>query len=576
MSEKNSPAQEQSASQGQNGSATPSQDQAGERGWFLPQDTRDYLRELLGKLPKPVHVELFTKDGLNDRYNEFARNFLGDMAALSENIRLSEHSLDHEHAKKRGVDGSPEILVEPDRYKLRFSGAPAGEEARGFLETLILAAAGQSGLAGPVQKMLAGLEQPRQAMVFVSPTCPFCPGQVLNGVKAAIERPDLISFRMVEIGENPELSDKHNVGSVPHTVYSPGPGAEGEPLDSLGLEPEARFALQLANLVPADTWLAEHGGLPGAGTGPDAGKEVDVVILGGGPAGLTAAIYAVRAGLSAVVLEKKNVGGQVAITPEVENYPGFIRIPGAKLVDIMAEHARQYSQVLEYKEVLDIKLGKRIEVLTAEGDVFACKALILAMGATWKQLNAPGEQRFFGRGVSYCASCDGFFYRGKKVAVVGGGNTAITDALHLRHLGADVTLIHRRDHLRAEKHLQDALEREHVPVLWNTEVRMVLGDDRLNGLVLKNTATGEESDLPVDGVFLAIAQRANSELAQTLGVVTDEGGFIQVDGRMRTNLPRVYAAGDITGGIRQIVTAVGQGTSAALAVHEDLVKRGDV
>ena len=546
-----------------------------ERDWFLPQDTRDYLRDLLSKLPGPVDIELFTKQGVNDQYNDFAAKFLGDLAALSpDNIRLTTHDTDGGHGKQRGVDGSPEILVAPDKYKLRFSGAPAGEEAKGFIETIILAAAGKSGFPEPVRNLLAELDEPREIMVFVSPTCPYCPKQVLNGVRAAIERPEFISMRMVESGEFPQLADQYHVGSVPHTVVSAGPDDETQPprvFSSLGQEPEGRFAVQVATLKAADEWLPAHGPRP-----TDTGAEVDVVILGAGPAGLSAAIYVVRSGLSALVLDKKNVGGQVALTPTVENYPGFPNIAGAKLVDILVSHAREYAQVLEHQDVVDVKVGKHIEVVTAEGALIVCKALILAMGSSWKQLGVPGEQKLFGRGVSYCSSCDGYLYREKKVAVVGGGNSALTDALHLRHLGADVTLIHRRDTLRAEQYLQDALERENIPVIWSTEVRMVLGDDSLTGLSLKNTATGEESELAVDGVFLAIGQHANSELAQMLGVTTNGEGFIQVDANMRTNIPRVYAAGDITGGVRQIVTAVGKGTTAALAVHEDLVKRGDL
>jgi thioredoxin reductase (NADPH) len=255
-------------------------------------------------------------------------------------------------------------------------------------------------------------------------------------------------------------------------------------------------------------------------------------------------------------------------------------VPGAKLVDIMVGHAREYSEVVEFKEVSEIKLGHRIEVATLDGDLYVCKALVLATGATWKQLGVPGEQKFFGRGVSYCASCDGYFYRDKKVLVVGGGNTALTDALHLKHLGAEVTVIHRRDEFRAEQHLQDALVREAIPVRWDTIVTSFNSNGgnggSMTGATLRNVKTDAEEDVAVDGVFLAIGQQANSEIALDLGVVTDAEGFITVDTGMRTNIPRIYAAGDVTGGIRQIVTAVGEGTTAALTLHEDLTKRGDI
>lgn len=540
-----------------------------QRDWFLPLDTRDYLRELFGRLKDPVVIELFTRPGLNDKYNEFCDMFLRDLSRISDKIEVRRFLPGDARWAEAGIESSPEMLIAPDKYKLRFTGSPAGEEARSFIETILLASLGESGLPQPVRNLLAELDSPRQATVFVSPTCPYCPGQVMNGVRAAIERPDLVSFRMVEIGENPELAEKHDVTSVPHTLISDGDRS----LVALGQEPEARFVIELVTLKSADEWLREQGPRLAA---PEGAKDVDVVILGGGPAGLAAAIYVVRSGLSALVIEKRNVGGQVALTPVVENYPGFQAIAGAKLVDILFEHARQYAEVREFVEVSDIKIGKRIEVHTLGGEVYTCRALVLAMGATWRQLGVPGEQKFFGKGVSYCASCDGYFYKGRKVAVVGGGNTAVTDALHLKHLGAEVTLIHRRGELRAEKHLQASLEREKIPVIWNSVVTAVEGEISVTGLRIKNVRDGKETTLPVDGVFIAVGQQANSELAREIGVETDQDGFIKVDQGMRTNIPRVYAAGDITGGIRQIVTAIGKGTTAALTLFEDLNKRGDV
>ncbi len=534
--------------------------------WFLPLDTRDYLRGLFGQLKQPVVLELFTQPGRNDRFSEFCEKLLRDLARVSDKIEVRRYGPDDARFKEAGIDFPPEILVSPERYKLRFTGAPAGEEARSFIETIMLASLGDSGLSQPSRELLATLKEPREAKVFASPTCPYCPGQVMNGVRAAVERPDLVSLRYVEIGENQELADRYNVGSVPHTVFN-------DSFVAMGQEPEVRFVVELVTLKSAEEWLKEHGAGLAA---PEGAKDVDVIILGGGPAGLAAAIYVVRSGLSAVVLEKQNVGGQVALTPVVENYPGFPAIAGAKLVDILFQHSREYAEVKELTEVSEVKLGKRIEVYTLGGEVYTCRALVLAMGATWRQLGVPGEQKFFGRGVSYCASCDGYFYRGRKVAVVGGGNTAITDALHLKHLGAEVTVIHRRGELRAEKHLQDSLAREGIPMRWNSVVTAIEGETAVTGLKIKDLVKTEDSSLPVDGVFIAIGQQANSDLARQIGVMTDEDGFILVDEGMRTNIPRVYAAGDITGGIRQIVTAIGKGTTAALTLFEDLSKRGDV
>nr|WP_275406380.1 FAD-dependent oxidoreductase [Pseudodesulfovibrio sp. JC047] len=303
--------------------------------------------------------------------------------------------------------------------------------------------------------------------------------------------------------------------------------------------------------------------------------EIDLVIVGAGPAGLTAGIYAARAGLKAVVLEKHIVGGQVALTPVVENYPGFVSVPGKQLMDIMAEHARGYVPVHEGEGVESITLGNAVNdepciVITNRGR-YSAKALILTTGAKYRQLGVTGEETYFGRGINYCASCDGSLYKGKSVAMVGGGNTALTDALHLKNLGVNVTIIHRRDAFRAQQSLQQSVKHEQIPVLWNTVVEAIKGDDRrVHTLVLRDLTTQEITDLPVDGVFVAIGQKASTELAHAIGVELKEDGFVKVGTDMRTNLPRVYAAGDLTGGLQQIVTAIGEGSIAAMSAFEDI------
>ncbi|WP_319472165.1 FAD-dependent oxidoreductase [uncultured Pseudodesulfovibrio sp.] len=302
---------------------------------------------------------------------------------------------------------------------------------------------------------------------------------------------------------------------------------------------------------------------------------MDLVIIGAGPAGLTAGIYAVRAGLKAVVLEKNIVGGQVALTPVVENYPGFSTVPGKQLMDIMSEHAREYLPVNEGEGVESITLGDiaagETITLTTNRGIYSAKAVILATGSAYRQIGVPGETRYFGRGINYCASCDGYLYKGKKVAIIGGGNTALTDALHLKNLGVDVTVIHRRDTFRAQKPLQDSLAREEIPVIWNTAVETIEGDEkRVTSLRLRNLKDDSITDLPVDGCFIAIGQVPSTDLAKTLGVKIKEDGFVEVDTAMRTNVPHVYAAGDLTGGLQQIVTAIGEGSIAAMSAFEDI------
>lgn len=397
----------------------------------------------------------------------------------------------------------------------------------------------------------------------------------MHAIKCAIAKPGLVQAECIEMNENPELTEEYNVGSVPHTVFNSGAH------DGLGLMPEERFVVEMVYLRSAEELLAE-GALPGqaqdqapSGYGTLEPGEVDLVIIGAGPAGLTAGIYAIRAGLKAVVLEKNIVGGQVALTPVVENYPGFSTVPGKQLMDIMSEHAREYLSVNEGEgvdsvEMGDLEAGETIQVTTNKGR-YSAQALILCTGSAYRQLGVPGETRYFGRGINYCASCDGYLYKGKKVAIIGGGNTALTDALHLKNLGVDVTLVHRRDAFRAQKPLQDSVEREQIPVLWNTEVVAIDGDQRrVNNLRLRNTQDDAEFDLPVDGTFIAIGQVPSTEIAASLGVTIKSDGFVEVDSSMRTNIPRVYAAGDLTGGLQQIVTAIGEGSIAAMSAFEDI------
>ena len=298
--------------------------------------------------------------------------------------------------------------------------------------------------------------------------------------------------------------------------------------------------------------------------------ELDLLIIGAGPAGLTAAIYAVRSGLKAALLERGPLGGQVATTPVVENYPGLTQVGGKTLVDIMVNHALQYAQIFQGEEVMDIEFGVPIEVMSNRRK-FRAKAVLLATGATYRRLGVPGESGFMGRGVSYCATCDGPLFKGKEVAVVGGGDSAVTEALHLHNVGAAVTLIHRRDSLRAQEFLSKNFFENNIPILWNTEVKEILGNEKLTELVLLNNKSGEESSLKVDGVFISIGYSPTVDLAGRIGVELTEDGYIKHDSRHRTNIRNVYSAGDVEGGYKQIVTAAGQGAEAAMTIFEDLI-----
>jgi thioredoxin reductase (NADPH) len=543
--------------------------------WFLPEDVRKQLTETFQALKEPVHLELFAEPGVNDDFSDYTAKFCADLARLHDKITFKRFDIPSDRAAKLGVTASPTVCLNPDDYHIRFLGAPMGEEGKSFITSIMLVSLRMSGLSEASLSLLKPLEEERLAQVFVSPSCPYCPGQVMHAVKSAIARPGLIKAECVEMTENRELTEKFNVGSVPHTIFDNGAH------DALGLMPEERFVVELVHLESAEK-LLEEGRLPGVeglqtatGFGTIEPGAVDLVIIGAGPAGLTAGIYAVRAGLKAVVLEKSIVGGQVSLTPVVENYPGFTAVPGKQLMDIMSEHARQYVPVHEGEGVEAVETGdpaqdRPFTVITARGE-YPAKAVVLAMGATYRKLGIPGEDTYFGRGVNYCASCDGYLYKGKSVAIIGGGNTALTDALHLKNLGVNVTIIHRRDEFRAQKPLMDSVEREGIPVLWNTVVEAIEGDGgKVTALKLRNVKDDAANDLPVDGVFMAIGQEVATELAKAMGVKLNADGYIEAGPDMRTSVPRVYVAGDLTGGLQQIVTAIGEGSVAAMSAFEDI------
>lgn len=298
-------------------------------------------------------------------------------------------------------------------------------------------------------------------------------------------------------------------------------------------------------------------------------QEFDVLIIGAGPAGLSAGIYARRAGLSCAILEKGVPGGQVLTSPMIENYPGFAEVAGMKLMDQMAEHAKRYVDIREGEEVVRVRSGERFEVSTHSAK-YHSRAIILATGSTHRKLGVKGEEGMVGRGVSYCATCDGFFYKNRKVIVVGGGNTALTDALYLHSIECDITIVHRRDSFRADKHLQDSVAERGIPVLFDNVVEEIVGDGEVTSVKLRNLKTGAVEAKPINGVFVAVGEVPSNQLAAELGLTLDQSGFVVVDKTFRTNVPFVYAAGDVSGGIRQIVAAVHGGAAAALSCFEDL------
>ena len=298
----------------------------------------------------------------------------------------------------------------------------------------------------------------------------------------------------------------------------------------------------------------------------------DVIIIGGGPAGYTAGLYAARGGLNTLLLEKLGAGGQMNQTTQIDNYPGFEEgIDGYTLGDKMRRGAEQFGLVTKYAQVVSADLTGDIKTVQTAGGSFQARAIIIATGADHRHLGLPWEQELTGRGLHYCAACDGNFYRGKTVAVVGGGNSAAADALLLSRIAKKVIVIHRRDTLRATKVYHGPLmNADNVEFLWNSEVTSLLGQESVTAVTVKNRLSGQEQTIELDGIFISVGRTPNTALfANQLQL--DEGGYIVADESTRTQLPGVFAIGDVrTKEVRQIITAAADGAVAAHYAQEYL------
>ncbi len=301
----------------------------------------------------------------------------------------------------------------------------------------------------------------------------------------------------------------------------------------------------------------------------------DVIILGAGPAGISAAIYAARANHSPLLITGQDIGGQVATTNLVENYPGFPDgITGPELARVMQEQAEKFGAAVEYDTINTVSLSERPFRLVGERGEYRSRALIIATGASPTKLGVPGERELVGRGVSYCATCDGYFFRGKEIMIVGGGDSALEEGLFLTKFASRVTVIHRRDTLRAGAILQKrARENPKMSFIWNSVVTAIVGAQKVEGVRVCNRATGEERVISTEGIFVYIGHQPNTALFKGQ-LEMDEHGYVITDKQMRTNVPGVFAAGEVTDSrFRQVITSAGMGAAAAIEVEKYLAEQ---
>ncbi|WP_202079180.1 thioredoxin-disulfide reductase [Caldalkalibacillus salinus] len=295
----------------------------------------------------------------------------------------------------------------------------------------------------------------------------------------------------------------------------------------------------------------------------------DVIIVGAGPAGMSAAVYTSRANMNTLMIEKGVPGGQMANTEEVENFPGFDYILGPELSNKMFEHAKKFGAEYKYGDVKRIENADPYKKVVTSKDEFLTKSVIVATGSSYRSLGVPGEEKLSGRGVSWCAVCDGAFFKNRELVVVGGGDSAVEEANYLTRFASKVTVIHRRDTLRAQKILQKrAYDNEKIDFIWDHVVEEILGDNKVSGVRIKNTKTGETQDFDCDGVFIYIGMDPISYSVEGLGITNKEGYITSNEADMATDVPGIFAAGDVRDKtLRQIVTATGDGSQAAISAQ---------
>jgi thioredoxin reductase (NADPH) len=294
----------------------------------------------------------------------------------------------------------------------------------------------------------------------------------------------------------------------------------------------------------------------------------DVIIAGAGPAGMTAALYTSRAKMSTLMIEKAMPGGQMTKTEEIENYSGFETILGPDLSNKMFDHSKKFGTEYVRGEISEIKDGFPYKTVAVDGHEYQAKSVIIATGAQYRHLGVPGEKELAGFGVSYCAVCDGAFFEEQEIVVVGGGDSAVEEAIFLTRFASKVTIVHRRDELRAQKIIQNrAFENPKISFIWNSTVEEIVGDGMVSGVRIKNVKTGQEQEYPCNGVFIYIGMNPNSEAIMNLGV-TNENGYVDVNEKMKTRVDGIFSAGDVNEKmLRHVITATGDGSVAALSAQ---------
>ena len=538
---------------------------------LIDEKTKKELKRVLAKLPNRVKLIFFTQENECPACKQ-QRHILETIVALADKLDLQVYDFVHAGDKvaQYAIDKIPAtVIIGKKDYGLRFYGLTAGYEFQSLIETIVMVATENHGLSEDFSNLIVQINEPVHIEVMTTLTCPYCPRAVHAAQQLAMVNNN-IRADMVESSEFPQLALRYDVTNTPKTVINETHSFIGAmPVDRVYLEVLKAINPQEYKRIEAAIREA-HGHRHVHNAEPK--HEYDVIVVGGGTAAISAAIYAVRKALD-VLLVAKDLGGQITYTALVENYLGLPNIDGKEMAEQFVMHMEQFPIAEKIgTDVIKIKAKqKRFSVLTADKQEFFGKCIVYCAGKEYRKLGVPGEARFMGRGVAFCATCDAPLYKDKNVAVVGGGNSAFTAARDLLPFAREIHIIHRRDTFTADSALVKEIEHaENVTIHTDTLVKEFLGTERLTGLRIQSGGK-KLQDLNVDGVFLAIGLSPNTSPAAGLIELNDRGEII-IEKDNATSLPGFYAAGDVTDvPQKQIIIAAGEGAKAALGAYDYLI-----
>ncbi len=539
----------------------------------MEQEIKKEIQQILGKLTSPVKLFFFTQKNACPLCVH-QQELLEELVSLSSKLELKVYDfvLNGDQVSGYRIDKIPATAVMGKKdYGIRFYGVTAGYEFTSLIEAIMMVSTGRSGLTPEVEKLVRVIREPVHMQVLVTLTCPYCPKMVRVADQFAFVN-DNIRADMVESSAFVHLVQKYSVTGVPRTIIN-----ESYAFD--GALPETAVYLEILKAVNPEGYrqleeeIRESQGIRRARKAEES-HEYEVIIVGGGPAAMSAAIYSARKGLDVALIAKK-LGGQVAYTASVENYLGLANTSGTDMVEQFRIHMESYpiAEVLGVNIVQVSKEDSCFIVTSEDNRQFRALSIIYCAGKEYRRLGVPGEELFIGKGIGFCATCDAPLYKGKRVAVVGGGNSAFTAVRDLLSFASDVHLIHRRKEFRVDKALVEEIAQAknvtfHTPMI----VTAFLGKEKLTGVRLQSVDGEDRLDLNVEGVFLGIGLTPNSVPLKGL-VELNEWGEVRVDRDQSTNVKGFFAAGDVTDvREKQISVAVGQGTVAALSAHRYLVE----